>query len=784
VYPRVKSFISNYALPLIVLGSIAIVVIFRCALPQLEIRFHSEKAGQIEIYYDAGHGISEQFTFRTRVTASNGVQKEQFPFRNDRIGLLRLDPNFAGSELRVEQLSIIRCFGLFRNQIPLNSLDPNNEVELRIDPATGFVYLKTNESIVDPYVWIMFEAPIQVFQMSHLFAYFGALVGAIAMMLAVFAAIAKRCEIHHSPFQIKISGLQFNVRNLGIFILLASYIALPYLMIGSGSGFQIPETLVFCTFGFLWILAIGKHQRNYTISITFHWFLLLGLVLFFSLTCASMNHSILWRGDEHYHATSIKFLSEIISNQREQKWLVSLFALSGIWMSAVSSKSSWLWRAMVLILATLIGSSLINESGLENYLVRYPSLVKWIFLGPFLMEQAIHPEFSEWSLRVIPWTITGAAFVFIFHKYRTSQPGITAIVSLLCLSTPTFLYYSSVLYPEPLTVFLLLIGATSLNDLDKPFEELIVSPLWFSMVFIGFIKETVLPLILAFVCLRYLTVFLKERSLRSLIRFEHFRMGIAVLFPLFFYVFLRKLHGDPRSYSPNWEHLIDWELHFMWIRDAFSQFGGTFIAAIVGLGLMVKKRWKEALLGVACAGSIIVFFHMDYRVNVGYSRFNYLILPFLLVWSAYAIKVLFNHKPYLGIAFGTALIITNALSYPFHFDGSRRSDWSLNLMDLYEQSYPFKEAFDMIRTESSHASLDLIYSGYGYCPDLYLGKGPDYGLKYREFLSIEDFAAMGNPKSNRKQFILSQEKLPADFARDDYQIIQNAAHKLYLYHPL
>jgi hypothetical protein len=785
VNPKVTSFFSNHGLPFIVFCAIAVVILYRCTLPHLEIRFYSEKSGQIEIYYDVGQGISEEFTFRTKVTASNRVQKEQFPFTHDSLGLLRLDPNFASNEFRLERLSLIRCFGLLREQIPLNSLDPNHEVELRVDTETESIFLKTVESFVDPYVWIMLDTPIQVFQMSDKFAYYGALLGAIAMIVAIFALLIRRIQIQGSPFLVGIRGLTFSARNLGVFILLASYVALPYLMMGSGSGFQLLESLVFCILGSLWILAIGNLQRTYTISIRFHRFLLLGLALFSLLTHASMNHSILWKGDEHYHATSIKFLSEIVSKQAELPWLIGIFGLSGIWMSMVSNKSSWLWRGIVLILAILIGSSLINESGLENYLVRYPSLVKWIFLGPFLIEQTIHSEFSEWSLRVIPWLITGAVIVFIFHRFRSSQFGNTAIITLLCLTTPTFLYYSSVLYPEPITVFLLLIGIARLSDIDKPLDELMTSPLWFSLVFIGFIKETILPLILAFVCLRYLTVFLKERSLRSLIRLEHFRTGIAVLFPLFFYVFIRKLHGDPRGYSPNWEHLIDWQLYFMWIRDTFSQFAGTLIAAITGVMVLIcKNRWKEALLGVACAGSIIVFFHMDYRVNVGYSRFNYLILPLLLIWSAYGIKALCEFKPQLGIAFGITLIIANSLTYPFHFDGSRRADWSLNLMDLYEQSYPFKEAFEMMSMEPNNTSLDIIYLGYGYCPDLYLGKGQGSNLEYREFVSLEDYRAKENAHLNRNRIILSQEKLPGDFARKDYQIIQNAAHKLYLYRPL
>jgi len=192
-------------------------------------------------------------------------------------------------------------------------------------------------------------------------------------------------------------------------------------------------------------------------------------------------------------------------------------------------------------------------------------------------------------------------------------------------------YYSSTLYlelPAALLMTVVLFDAERLLT-DTP-EELRVRPAWYALILIGFVKETTIPFLLAFLLCRLAG---RARGLRIALRSGRTLLAEAgvvfgVLFPLAAYLFFRELWAESSAYVAVPVHLLDPRNYTILLRSYAQQFGPLGLLAAGGLIVMLVRRRFLVVLFLATAFFGDAAFHfLDQVQLIGYSRFNLLFFP-------------------------------------------------------------------------------------------------------------------------------------------------------------
>ncbi|MEO7425498.1 MAG: hypothetical protein ABI036_09950 [Fibrobacteria bacterium] len=498
------------------------------------------------------------------------------------------------------------------------------------------------------------------------------------------------------------------------------------------------------TAGFLWAwLGVGGLSggglRSPKAADT-GWFLLILLLLFF-LERRPLLASIPWRGDEEYH---IRFTSQLAGLYASHPWyplVLAGFLALGCFLPVMNRKA---------IAAALLLGALAAMAGFRAHLdiyhvLRYPIFLKYLAAFPVYLSSGFSHPFPEIPFRLFP-LLSGAGLSWLgFHalagygggyrEYRGYDIPIRIAAGMAVATLPLLRYYNTYLYLEMPAVFCMsLVCFQAVPLLRADLGSLTRHSGWYALLLIGFIKETTLPFLAAFLCCRLLfrlPALLQGLRDGSKGLWQHWRpwrswleeaaVIFCVGFPLFFYICYRLQAGISRGYLPEFSHVLDAHLLFAAARSWWDSFGLLLPLALAGALLALRRRKWETLLFPGLAFVLTAAFHLfDLGIYIGYSRFNLFLLPCLLALSWQALRYGAFRIPAATLAGLALLLAGNIILSPVNADGSKKPHWGVYGTDVGDHAYPYREAVLQLKQAGlgKHARLTGLY--YPYPTGFYL----------------------------------------------------------------
>ncbi len=471
--------------------------------------------------------------------------------------------------------------------------------------------------------------------------------------------------------------------------------------------------------------------------------LLASVAILLWLAYPSLGLGIAYGGDEAMHIWRVARLYDGIAAAAERVcgpgvlryhlpaivWVV--FAVAAVHrraiaraLSRVPSHGRLAAVIAVMLAAACAGLLLAGAAGDVRSILRYPFVSKWLSVLPLLV--VMPSPLAEGPCRLLPFLATAALGAYWARRACGTSRLRTPVLLLLVLTTPSLRYYSAVLYLEMPAVLLMTVVCLNAEPLLlRPVAELRHRGDWLCLVSIGFFKETVLPFLATFVCMRALAR-LADADLRGRSRGDIWSrwlapaggMALMVLLPLAVFLFFRETMGHIRPVAFHPEHLWDPVLYGTVVVSICEQAGGLLIPAAIGLVVLCRER-RFLYLGflLLAAGASILLHFVDSPLYIGYSRFNLFALPSVLALSVLGVRTCSGTR----IALYPLLLLTvgiNLLQSPVAGDGGRREGWGTYAYDCSEQILPLREALERI-------------DSYGTCSRLYVaGLANDYPFAF------------------------------------------------------
>lgn len=554
------------------------------------------------------------------------------------------------------------------------------------------------------------------------------------------------------------------------------------------------------------VLAAG--EASIVINLKYWWaFALLaaGLLMLNFLPLASV---IPWRGDEDYHM--IRVLSLIERVQWDMLIPFLLFWLGILFLAwwkpfwAIIAGAFFLWRALVTFpqatpLATL----------------RYPYVNYWLLaLAPALAKQVASP-YHEFLYRIIPF-LSVVALTWYFQRNLTREVKPMNLLWGLAVATiPVVYYYSSILYLELPAIFLMtIVCLRSEQLLTKDYSALKQDSGWYALILIGFIKETTLPFLVCFLFFRTAIILwrrlngepvhlepgntsgeARKTSLYHTLLAEA-AVYFVVLLPVVYYIGLRTTLASTREYAPAISNLMDFSVYPVMAFSFLEQFG-MFIFLFLGGCILLIKFKKYSLLGfyAALVFSYSLFFMIDVKGYIGYSRFNLFYLPVILAGSSFMITALIEKRKSIGYLLAIVAIVSSLALSPVQIDGSKAPGWGNYLMDISEHYYPIDKAISWL--QKNHPDGDILIAGlyYDYFFDFYANKQnwapPRAKIMYSNSSNQDDSANLAIALTEAEKqgynivlfFVLGKDipRVPENSPFHQEHVISNLAHSLVVY---
>jgi len=458
--------------------------------------------------------------------------------------------------------------------------------------------------------------------------------------------------------------------------------------------------------------------------------LLLAASVVLALNYLPLSGDLSWRGDEEWHVAQTLDLGSWIA-----RWgILGPIGLVG----ALAAAAAMLWAgfreqtltrrllfiALIPSVAVLLafGTGLISLQALSlTAFVRYAFVSKYFSVLPVVL---MHPFCGdrppEWALRLVPIVSMMVLAWYVLSKIQP-QSFLARGLAILALATcPSLFYYSSVLYLEMPVVFLMTVVCFSAgNLLRKPSAEIVASPGWYALIFIGFLKETTFAFLAAFLFCRWIhTLLHRPPKVHWLsLALGEAVVAFGVLLPWAHYVFYRYYYDSVmdcrRGYHPSVSNLLDPHIYVVELKSLAIQFGSWLVLAVAGAVMLAKRKEWGVLSFLASATAAIIAFHiLDTKTLVGYARFNLLVAPMIIASGSYC---LWDWGSLRQWVLGITLIATVALNLaltPFHGDGSRRSGWGDTPFSGVEFSYPFRSAIGWV--SGHYEGKRILIGGLNY----------------------------------------------------------------------
>ncbi|MFZ5573395.1 MAG: hypothetical protein ACOZF0_23580 [Thermodesulfobacteriota bacterium] len=332
--------------------------------------------------------------------------------------------------------------------------------------------------------------------------------------------------------------------------------------------------------------------------------------------------------------------------------------------------------------------------------------------------QAFH---NELSYRILPF-LASTVTVWICCRQSGLEPKRRFLLGASLCSLPILYYYSSILYLEMPAVALMMITMAGMPGLlTADFAEIRKKPEWFSLIAVGFIKETMAVFLLAYIGSRLAIGLISRRrrgtssedTWRRYFPWDEIRIQAAVLLPTAVYLFYRFAYGSRRKFEPSLAHFTDPRIYSVFFQSLLEQFGLFCLFSVLGLIILIREKKKQT------AGFILLTFLMTFLLiaadnpsYVGYSRFNLLLFPAIMVPAVEAIRMISRKRETIAGLILCATIAVNFAISPIHMDGTKKPLWGSGLCDTAEHYYPYREALRWLKSE--RAAEPLLFAGLNY----------------------------------------------------------------------
>ncbi|MCG8528095.1 MAG: hypothetical protein MI748_17060 [Opitutales bacterium] len=742
---------------------------------KFEINFVTNQGGFFEFYLNSGKGFNENEVIRENVSAHSNIQTIFIQIPQRKIYSFRLDPQINDADIKLFPLNLKNGFGFRLQTFELTEANPNREIDFSHSSGNKFATIATEKIAGDPYLTFYPEEPIlpnQIGQITlNLISAITAFVSSLGISLLFwwFSKIEKLKNVARQLLSLK-RKLDHFLQSTS-FIPIATVCAVAYLFLPYHALLRYESYyLVFFLVSFLIIviwsfLAAGKiTSKVYIRPISKSQTVSLVILISFSflITFRRLFLPIAIRGDESYHFQTIAHYLDVLRETPFALFILMTTALVTLLNIFRVIRFGTIGILVFLSLITYAGFQLSQDGHLLSYLKRYPSLFKVIVGLPVTIIGFGTKENFEWTYRLFPYFSFLLIPCYLLIKSKFKSQWLALLLAISAATVPSLVVYSGMVYHELPVVFLLTVIIFNIDKLGKcSVVNLKTNSFWYALATMGFIKETLLPVIPAILLARALLIFCSTRSVKSLFTKDNVVFAFVIVIPLAYYVLLRKLSGDPRGYSPNWENFSNWYLYQFLIKTFWEQFGVLVLGSLIGIvSMLAQKRFLHLISVLIIGSSSIAFFFLDFAANVGYSRFNLYLIPTLLFLTYEGVKQIekiefYRLGKYLSYLTVVALITGNLFFYPLTTEGVKKPKVFSNTQDTREQSFPLKKGFDYIRELDEKSTFSIILHTYDYFWQFYLDAELLERNTYRAFGLYENWGALDTTKINESHYLLT-----------------------------
>ncbi len=455
------------------------------------------------------------------------------------------------------------------------------------------------------------------------------------------------------------------------------------------------------------------------------WFLPI-LVLMAVMDARALNAPVPWMGDEDFHILLPWTIAERIA-AHPAMLTACLLPIACAWLPARRPRLVW-GAALAMGLGVAAAGYFLRPDAYQ--MLRNPVLVKFLTAFPVFAYSSLLPAANpELPYRLLPWlSAAGIAWVVLRGLGRRA-PMLGLGSALLILSLPLVRYYSTILYLEMPAVLGMTVACLNARSLlTRPLARLVESPAWYALLLIGFVKETTMPFLAAFLLSRWMgrlpALIGKARAAAREGQtaggawpweeaWDEARIAACVGFPLFFYLVYRSALGDPRPFILNTGNLSDPTLPPRLARSLWDCFGILLFPAAAGAVLLAVRRKRILLSFYLSAMFLNAAMHfLDLPRYVGYSRFNLFLLPSLIALSLESLRFARLRFPVPAIAILALAVAADIRMSPINADGTKKPYWGVYGEDCGEHYYPYRDALRWIA--ANHPGQKALLTGNDY----------------------------------------------------------------------
>jgi hypothetical protein len=487
------------------------------------------------------------------------------------------------------------------------------------------------------------------------------------------------------------------VRLVWYAVFLAAYVSAPYWVFPDTLWLRLLVLAALLVLGWWWA-ALPARALCLRIPAA-HWGLPVVVLLVAAFHAWPAGAGIAWKGDEDYHMMQMAYLCE----NMPPVWMVTLWGLamlvtSGAVLTPVRHAS---WMATVAVLGGLGYPHLLGS------LARYPYLLRWVEAAPV---QLLHPFptlfYDEAIIRSASVFCSAGLAAAVYLSMRPQRMR-GALVAVAALTIPILQFYGSLVCLETPVLTLLGIAALRASALMQDDAKRVRGDLgWLALVLAGFTKETLLPVLAAFVAGRVWVCLRKGRRWREGWTGE-LRLVVALCLPIAIYLIFRTseavFRGHPGLWH-QWFHPAVWSVLF---GSLWEQLGCLGLLAVAGT-VALRREYANVLVWLwGWVAAVALFTMGDVAEYVGYSRYNLFLVPPLL-----AIVVLWLARLRSAHWLVVLWMVGNLILSPLLSSGARRASWGTPVAQVGERFYPYPEALDWLNT--NRGGDRILFAGFDY----------------------------------------------------------------------
>lgn len=550
----------------------------------------------------------------------------------------------------------------------------------------------------------------------------------------------------------KLNLKRYTLSIIFLLIFSFSFLITPFCTSLSNYNLQLFSYFVLMFLGAIWVYCCTGDNLNISLERyrKVDLYILLGLFLVINFNV--MKSDIYYGGDEKYHIGTIiiggKYLvltfRNILFFILNNKFVFLILICFPFFIFTIVRKKYLFTLFLVYYLCLIfgfLGREALNFIDGKEAFIRYPFLSKWISIfmmpgyGDFIMEEA--------NYRLLPFLSSIGLGCLVYANVKQFHRIIKLLFTFLIITTPLILYYSTILYLEMLFVLFLTIALFDIESLIKDNFNIINKKFsWYSLLMIGFVKETALLFILTFLTFRIAyRIACNKFSSHKIINWiiEESKVIISLLLPLSIFLFFRKFFGVTRWYSMSFSNLFHFEYYINFFEGLFGQILPCLLFFVMSIIILIKKR---KFLFVSFLNAVIFSYFLFILLEcppdsptpyTGYSRFSLFFVPSLIVGSVLYFNSIYKKKM---LVFFTIIILLsyNIILSPISLIGHRYWRYKSTGGKVFDRRYPYKEVFSWVK--ETYGKPVILFSGITlnwWSPNFYFDKiqwHPDYYIKF------------------------------------------------------